>query len=209
VTNERRGKARSATLVERAGIRSVLQMFIGEVIVGEAKVGEAFITHELDEAIAIQQSIVTAEESLSRDHPRASAKRLIRQALRQDERFLGQLRELGRSHGATGKAEEVAEALQELMTETSEKTTEADSGAYEAHAVLVNLKRKQQDSGAAMIKIARATKDTTMRDAAKAFAKATKTSAQELADELAEFAVSIATVNRATRASSTRSRTSV
>jgi hypothetical protein len=171
---------------------------------GEAKVGKEFITHELDEAIAIQQSIVTAEETLSRDHPRASAKRVIKQALGEDQRFLRQLRELGRPHGATGKVEEVAEALQELMTETSEKTSEAESEAYEAHAVLVNLKRKQQDSGAAMIKIARATKDTTMRDAAKAFAKATKTSAQELADELAEFAVAIATMDRSDGPSRTR-----
>jgi hypothetical protein len=175
--------------------------------VGEAKVGEAFITHELDEAIAIQLSIVRAEESLSRDHPRASAKRLINDALREDQRFLRQLRELGRPHGATGKVDEVAEALDELMTQTSEVASEAASEAYEAHAVLVNLKRKQQDSGAAMIKIARATKDTTMRDAAKAFAKATKTSAQELADELAEFAVSIATTDRG-RSPSSGSRTS-
>jgi hypothetical protein len=166
--------------------------------------GDEFITHELDEAIAIQQCIVTAEESLSREHPRASAKRLIEQALREDRQFLDQLRKLGQPHGATGKVEEVAGALQELMTETSEKATEADSEAYEAHAVLVNLKRKQQDSGAAMIKIARATKDTAMRDAAKAFEKSTRTSAQELANELAEFAVAIATMNGTNGSARTR-----
>jgi hypothetical protein len=165
--------------------------------VAEAKVGEAFITHELDEAIAIQQSIVTAEQALSRDHPRPSAKRLIESALREDRQFLDQLQQLGQEHGATGKAEEVASALQELMTETSEKTADAESEAYEAHAVLLNLKRKQQDSGAAMIKIARAMKDTPMRRAATEFAKATKTSAQDLANELAEFAVAIATADGA------------
>jgi hypothetical protein len=161
----------------------------------EAKVGEEFIKHELDEAIAIQRSIVTAEESLGREHPRPSAKRLIKAALAEDERFLRQLETLGRPKGATGKAEEVAGALQELMTETSEKASEAESEAYEAHAVLLNLKRKQQDSGIAMLKIARALKDTEMRDAAKEFARATKSSAQELADELALFAVSIATAD--------------
>lgn len=163
---------------------------------GEAKVGDEFITHELDEAIAIQRSIVAAEEKLSKDHPRATAKRLIKTALREDQKYLQQLEALGRPHGATGKAEEVASALDELMVETSEKTAEAASEAYEAHAVLVNLKRKQQDSGAAMIRIARAMKDTKMRDAAKAFTKATKANAQELADDLALFAVAIATMDR-------------
>jgi hypothetical protein len=165
--------------------------------VGEAKVGDEFITHELDEAIAIQRSIVAAEEKLSSEHPRAEAKRLIKTALKQDQRYLEELEALGLPHGATGKAEEVASALDELMVETSEKTTEAASEAYEAHAVLVSLKRKQQDSGAAMIRIARAMKDTKMRDTAEAFTKATKTNAQELADDLALFAVAIATMDGA------------
>ena len=42
---------------------------------GEAKVGEEFITHEFDEAIAVQQSIVDAETTLSTKHPFSSAKR--------------------------------------------------------------------------------------------------------------------------------------
>jgi hypothetical protein len=173
--------------------------------VAEAKVGEEFITHELDEAIAIQRAIVEAEQQLSTEHPRPGAKRLIKDALKKDERFLEQLEQLGKPHGATGKAEEVASALEELMTETSQKAGEAESEAYEAHAVLLNLKRKQQDSGAAMIKIARAMKDDEMRDAATEFAKATKASAQELADELADFAVAIATMDGASsRAKSAR-----
>ena len=169
----------------------------------EAKTGEAFITHELDEAIAIQRAIVQAEEELGDRHPRQEAQRLIRSALKEDQRFLKDLQRLGQQHGATGKAEEVAGALQTLMTETSQKAGEAESEAYEAHAVLVNLKRKQQDSSAAMLKLAREMKDTEMRRAATEFAKATKASAQELADDLAAFAVVIATGNEpSTRRSS-------
>jgi hypothetical protein len=171
--------------------------------VAEAKVGNEFITHEFDEAIAIQRSIVAAEESLSRDHPRADAKRLLKQSLKQDQRLLKQLETLGRPLGASGKAEEVAGALQQLMTRTSRKTAGAASEAYEAHAVLVSLKRKQQDSGAAMVRIARAMKDTKMRDAATEFSRATKSSAQKLADELARFAVAIATLDGA-RAAGTK-----
>ena len=161
----------------------------------EAKTGEEFITHELDEAIAIQRTIVDAEEALGQSHPRPQAKQAIKRALKEDQRFLKELQRLGKQHGATGKAEDVAAALQELMKETSSSAGEAESEAYEAHAVLVNLKRKQQDSGAAMIKIARAVKDDEMRLAATEFAKATKASAQELADELALMAVAIATTD--------------
>ena len=41
---------------------------------GEAKVGEAFITHEFDESIAIHRAIVEAEEQLSKSHPAPDAK---------------------------------------------------------------------------------------------------------------------------------------
>ena len=166
---------------------------------GKAKTGEAFIKHEFDEAIAIQRAIVEAEEALSTKHPRPTAKRAISSALTDDRTFLRQLEGFGRKHGATGKAEDVAESMQELMRETTKSASEADSEAYEAHAVLVSLKRKQQDSGAAVVKIARATKDTELRDAAKEFTKATKMSAQELADDLADFAVEIATANGASK----------
>ena len=160
---------------------------------GEAKIGEDFITHEFDEAIAIQQSIVKAEQALSKDHPRPEAKRIISTALKEDQRFLKELQRLGGQHGATGAVEEVAGALNSLMDETSRSAADAESEAYEAHAVLVNLKRKQQDSGAAMVKIAQATKDRELARAARDFSKASKTSAQELADDLAAFAVTIAT----------------
>jgi hypothetical protein len=158
----------------------------------EAKVGQEFITHEFDEAIAVQRTIVAAEEQLSRTHPFAAAKTALKSSLKGDRQFLSQLEKLGKEHGATGKVEEVAEGLQQLMQETAEKASEADSEAYEAHAVLLNLKRKQQDSASAMVRIARAQKDTTMRDAAVDFERGTRESAKELSSQLAAFAVKIA-----------------
>jgi hypothetical protein len=162
---------------------------------GEAKVGSEFVTHEFDEAISIQRTIVDAEERLASVHPQAEAKRTIERGLRQDQKFLRQLEQLGREHNATGKTEEVAGGLQELMKKTLESAQEAESEAYEAHAVLLNLKRKQQDSATAMLKMARTMKDTKMRDAALAFEKGTRESARELADQLALLAVRIATQN--------------
>jgi hypothetical protein len=159
---------------------------------GEAKVGQEFITHEFDEAIAIQRAIVDAEEQLSKSHPYAEAKTAIKTGLKEDKAFLKELETLGRTHGATGKVEEVAGSLKQLMEESAQKATEAESEAYEAHAVLLNLKRKQQDSASAMVKLGRARKDTKMRDAATKFERGTRESAKELATLLAEFAVQIA-----------------
>lgn len=159
----------------------------------EAKVGPEFIKHELDEAIAIQRTIVEAEQRLGQVHPEAESKRFIEQCRKEDEKFLQQLEQLGQQHGATGEVEEVAGSMQELMQTTLETAEQAESEAYEAHAVLLNLKRKQQDSASAMVKIARELKDTEMRDAAVEFEKATKTSANELAGQLATLAVRIAT----------------
>jgi len=160
---------------------------------GEAKVGPEFIKHELDEAIAIQRTIINAEEQLSGSHPEAESKRAIERFLKQDQKFLEKLEQLGQEHGATGEIEEVAGGMQELMQTTLQTAQEAPSEAYEAHAVLLNLKRKQQDSAAAMLKIAREMKNTEMRDAAAEFEKGTKESANELADQLAALAVKIAT----------------
>ena len=133
---------------------------------GEPKTGEEFITHEYDEAIAVQQCIVDAETTLSTKHPVPVAKRAIKAALREDKDFLAQLKALGKPHGATGKIEDVAEGLTSLMNETLETATSegADSDFYEAHAVLLNIKRKQMDSAGGMLEIARATKDTELRD---------------------------------------------
>ena len=162
---------------------------------GEAKVGEEFITHEFDEAIAIQQVIVDAETKLSTKHPQASAKRAIKSSLEDDRTYLTELKALGKAHDATGKVEDVAGGLKELMEETlSTATAEgADSDFYEAHAVLLNLKRKQMDSAGGMLAIAREIKDADLSKAATAFQASQKTSAQALTDELATYAVKIAT----------------
>jgi hypothetical protein len=154
----------------------------------EAKVGDEFLTHEMDEAIAFQRCIVDAERQLSQQHPVSDVKQLLRTQLRDDERHLRELEKLGQPLGATGKAEEVVSAMAELMTRTLESAPEAESEAYEAQAVLLALKRKQQDAGLAMIRIARDRKDATMRDAATKFERAQRTAAKELGSSLADFA---------------------
>ena len=159
-----------------------------------AKTGEQFIKHEFDEAIAVQQSIVDAETTLAESHPVSSAKTAIKGALKRDKAYLKDLQTLGAEHGATGEVEEVAGGLGSLMEETLNKAESegADSDFYEAHAVLLNLKRKQMDSAGGMLKIARAEKDTKLRDAAKEFERAQKEMAKTLATELAGYAVQIA-----------------
>ena len=154
--------------------------------------GREFITHEFDEAIAIQQSIVDAGTALSTAHPVAAVQRQLKTDLKVDQQHLAKLKQLGKPFGATGKREEVAEALGSLADETSQKAGSEESEAYEAHAVLLNLKRKQQDSADAMVKIARDRKDTEIRDAGLKMKKDTKASADALAKSLAEFAVRIA-----------------
>jgi hypothetical protein len=161
---------------------------------GEAKVGEEFIKHELDEAIAIQECIVDAESTLATAHPRSTAKRVIKSALDADEQYLRQLRTLGKQYDATGRVEDVAGGLTELMTSTLEKATKdgSDSDFYEAHAVLLNLKRKQWDSAGGMLAIARDQKDAELRDAAKELQAAQRDSGNDLTRELASYAVEIA-----------------
>ncbi|HEX2766991.1 MAG TPA: hypothetical protein VHR55_10200 [Candidatus Limnocylindria bacterium] len=154
--------------------------------------GTEFIKHEFDEAIAIQQSIVESGKRLSTSHPMPEAQKLITSDLRVDQKHLAKLEKLGKPYGAAGKREEVAEALGSLADETSQKAGTEESEAYEAHAVLLNLKRKQQDSADAMVKIARDRKETELRDAAMAMKKEIKASADGLAKSLAEFAVRIA-----------------
>jgi len=154
--------------------------------------GTEFIKHEFDEAIAIQQSIVKSATALSTAHPMPAAKRQIKSALNVDEKHLEKLQKFGKPYGATGRREEVAEALGELADETAKKAGSEESEAYEAHAVLLNLKRKQQDSADALIKIARDRKETDLRDAATKMKREIKTSADQLAKSLADFAVRIA-----------------
>ncbi len=154
--------------------------------------GTEFIKHEFDEAIAIQQSIVESAKQLSTAHPVPDVKRQLKSDLKVDQRHLSKLEEHGKPFGAVGKREEVAEALGTLADETAQKAATEESEAYEAHAVLLNLKRKQQDSADAMVKIARDRKDTKIRDAALRMKKEIKGSADELAKSLAAFAVRIA-----------------
>jgi di/tripeptidase len=154
--------------------------------------GTEFITHEFDEAIAIQQSICDAGTKLSSSHPVAAVKRQLSADVKVDKRHLEQLQKFGRPFGAVGKREEVADALGSLAAETSGKAGSEESEAYEAHAVLLNLKRKQQDSADAMIKIARDRKDTDLRDSAMKMKKEIKASADALGKSLADFAVQIA-----------------
>jgi hypothetical protein len=159
----------------------------------EAKFGREFIKHEFDEAISIQSVIVETGRKLATDHPEPAARRLIKAMASDDERQLRELERLGKPYGATGKVEDVSEALGDLARTTTKSASEAESEAYEAHAVLLALKRKQQDSAGAVLKIARALKETELRDAARTMLRDTKTAAQALADSLADFAVVIAT----------------
>jgi hypothetical protein len=154
--------------------------------------GTEFIKHEFDEAIAIQQSIIESGRRLSTSHPVPAVKRQITSAMKVDQRHLEQLQKFGRPFGASGKREEVAEALGTLADETAQKAATEESEAYEAHAVLLNLKRKQQDSADAVVKIARDRKDAELRDAAMKMKKEIKSGADDLAKSLADFAVRIA-----------------
>lgn len=163
----------------------------------ESKSGEEFVTHEFDESIAVQRGIVEAETALAKSHPHAESRAAIAACLKDDKAFLKQLEQLGKPKGATGKVEDVAQGIIDLLESMVESAGEAPSEAYEAHAVLLNAKRKQQDSAGGMLKIARALKDVEARDAALAFQKAQKTSSDQLADLLADFAVVIATTPEA------------
>jgi hypothetical protein len=174
----------------------------------ESKVGEEFVTHEFDEAIAIQRAIVDAETALAKSHPHAESRQAISTMLKDDRTFLGDLERLGKTKGATGKVEDVAEGVNDLLGSMVEKAGEAPSEAYEAHAVLLNAKRKQQDSAGGMLRIARALKDTKARDAAQEFEKGQKASADQLADLLADFAVVIATAEVDTETTRSQARAS-
>jgi hypothetical protein len=155
-------------------------------------VGTEFIKHEFDEAIAIQQTIVATGKQLSQKHPVGAVKRQLAAAGKVDQSHLEQLTTFGKPYGAAGKREEVAGALSSLAEVTAEKADAEESEAYEAHAVLLNLKRKQQDSADAIIKIARDRKEPDLRDAAKAMKREIKAGADDLAKSLADFAVKIA-----------------
>jgi len=157
--------------------------------------GAEFIKHEYDEGIAIQQTIVAAAEELGKTHPVASAKELIQAQLEVDRRHLTELETLGATHGAKGKKEDVARGMSTLMTKTLEKATtkeREESDVYEAHAVLLSLKRKQLDSAGGMLKTSTERGDTTAAAAHGKHHRELKTATQALSESLASFAVRIA-----------------
>ena len=155
--------------------------------------GQGFIKHEFDEAIAIQQCVVAAGRQLGEAHPLPEAQQALKEQLKVDERHLQQLQQFGGEFGATGEVEDVAGGMIELMQQTLAKATEDESEAYEAHAVLLSLKRKQQDSSMSVMKIAKEIGNRELRDAAVEMNKEIKGGAEQMADLLATFAVRIAT----------------
>jgi hypothetical protein len=156
--------------------------------------GAEFIRHEFDEAIAVQRAIVEAERQLATSHPLADAKRELKSAATESERWLARLERAGGRFGATGEAEEVAQGIVRLAQQTLQKaaSTGQDSDYYEAHAVLLNAKRKQQDSAGSIVKIARTRKERELATEAVEMQKSTKAAADALAKSLAVFAVEIA-----------------
>jgi hypothetical protein len=82
-------------------------------------------------------------------------------------------------------------ALATLADGTARKAGDADSEAYEAHAVLLTLKRKQQDSADALIKIARELGDRDLKRGVSATRREAKHSADGLGKSLAAFALRI------------------
>ncbi len=156
--------------------------------------GQAFITHEFNEAIAVQQAIVEAGRELAESVTVPDAQQSLKQGLKEDERLLRELEKLGERFGASGEREEIAQALEQLSRQTAQSAKGGDpSEAYEAIAVLLNLKRKQQDAATSIQKIGRKLGDTEVRDKAGEFQKAMKSSSQELAKQLSQMAVQIAT----------------
>jgi hypothetical protein len=158
------------------------------------KSGTEFVKHEYDEAIAVQQGIVDAAATLAKRHPIESAREAIKGSHRQDRDWLKRLQRLGKQHGASGVREDVADGLVSLMEKTLRSATEAgtDSEYYEAHAVLLTLKRKQMDSAGGMRRIATATDDKELSEAAQEFGQDQRASSQSLARELAAMAKGLA-----------------
>ncbi len=156
--------------------------------------GQDFIRHEFDEAIAVQESIVRGATALAQVHPMPEGKRLLKTAARDSERWLTRLQQRGKQNGATGEREEVAAGIDKLATTTMENARGGEaSEVYEAHAVVINAIRKQQDSAGSIIRIARSMKDSEMATEARVMQRASRTTANGLAKNLTELAVVIAT----------------
>ena len=168
----------------------------------QAREGEAFIRHEFDEAIVVQQAIVEAERGLSRDHPLPDAREAVGRMLRQDEEQLRTLESIGKRYGAEGKEkDEVSSGMERLARETTETAKGGpDSEKYELHAVLLTMKRKQQDASSAIVQIARNMDDKELKTAATEMHKSMQSSAEELSKHLATLAVDLAQRGESPRA---------
>ena len=158
--------------------------------------GKEFITHEMDEGISVHQAIIAAEEKLADVHPLPEVQQALKRMLEVDTRQLETLKELGKPFGTKGTLEDVSRALSDLMKETARKAAlkkAEPSDAYEAHAVLLNLKRKQQDSAAAIAQIADHIREPEIATSARHMNKTMAADSESLAASLAKLAVQLAT----------------
>jgi hypothetical protein len=85
--------------------------------------------------------------------------------------------------------------MDSLMQKTLRKAQEPqadESEAYEAHAVLLTLARKQQDATVSLIKVAKEAGDQKLGRSARAMQHDLNSTTKQLADLLGAFAVRIA-----------------
>ncbi|HET7767664.1 MAG TPA: hypothetical protein VFN74_02745 [Chloroflexota bacterium] len=159
--------------------------------------GKPFIKHEFDEAIEIQKTIILAGEELAKAHPVAEARTALKELAPIAEQHLETLQSFGAHFNARGKKEDVVKGMENLMnkvlTKAKEKGKEEESEAYEAHAVLLSLHRKQQDAAPAVIKIAEELGDKRLATAGRKMKRELDSSTKQLSELLSDFAVRIAT----------------
>jgi uncharacterized membrane protein YgcG len=172
--------------------------------------GQEFIKHEFDEAIAVQQTIVTGARELARVHPMQPSKAQLQAAGREAEQWLRRLQKTGSSFGATGEKEEVARGIDQLAVTTLQNASSGDpSEVYEAQAVVINALRKQQDAAGSIVKIATSMRNRELAAEGREMQRASKRAADDLAKNLTELAVMIATDGQEPpRQSGSRSRAS-
>ena len=158
--------------------------------------GRPFIKHEFDEAIEIQKVIVQSGQELAEAHPVPAARSALQKLGPIAEQHLETLESFGALFNAKGKKEDVVKGMESLMkkvlTKAKEKGKEEESEAYEAHAVLLSLHRKQQDSAPAVVKIAEDRGDKKMAAAGRKMKRELDAATKELGELLADFAVRIA-----------------
>ena len=159
--------------------------------------GRSFIKHEFDEAIEIQRNIVESGKELAEAHPVPAARTALKELGPIAEQHLETLESFGALFNARGKKEDVVKGMEGLMkkvlTKAKEKGREEESEAYEAHAVLLSLHRKQQDSAPAVIKIAEEMGDKKLATAGRKMKRELDSATKQLSELLSDFAVRIAT----------------